>query len=659
MKRTDSARLEQLALAALAALPFYFSYVVSMASVAGFHLALLFLAAATLMGRPVRIPAPVLAASGVLYLLFFPFDVLVFSRGLIAPSSHLLFFIALYQAIESEWRSNGGQRLFVTFLIFVTVSATSTHSTIMIYMIGFLILTYRELMRLSRETTHELVRGSLEEEIVPLPRTRLALILTIVTMLVALAMFPFLPRLRDPFVRGVPSLSAARSTGISDVIDFEDGSVGSEDPEVVARVWAGSEDALFLPIRLRAAVYDTWLDGRWISSKNHTYQIRARRGSYVLAAPGGRTGSIEVQQRRSNDRRIFLPAGTWAVSGLDEVIFSKFDGVPVSVDLDRGPLTFTAELSERTQPLAGVMSGYPGYPQSPAIRALAEEIVGTERDPIRASRLIERHLANTFTYLSASSPEIGTMTVDDFLLRVRKGHCEYFAAGMVVLLESIGIPSRIVGGFYGGDLNRLSGYWIIRVRNAHAWVEVEADGRWNTFDPTPADLRPGNAGQNSLFALVAMAAESFSYFWDRWILTYGASDQLSLAELVAETARGWLSSIRQDFPGALIRSWIPFLVVGLGVAILIGLMLSRRRRGSLWEQTLVELDRMGVDVEDSATEGEVLALVEGSASGLSPMLRSIVRFQQIDRYSGRAADAEAAASARRALAQLRRLSTVS
>lgn len=638
-------------------MPFYFSYVLSIVSVAGFHLALLLIAVATLAGRPPRIPAPVLAASGVLYLLFFPFDVLVFSRGLIAPSSHLLFFIALYQATESEWRSNAGQRLFVTFLIFVTVSATSTHSTIMIYMIGFLILTYRELMRLSRETTHELVRGNLEEEIVPLPRTRLALILTIATTFVALVMFPFLPRLRDPFVRGVPSLSAAQSTGISDVIDFEDGSVGSEDPEVVARVWAGREDAIFLPIRLRAAVYDTWLDGRWISSKNHTYQIRERRGSYVLAAPEGRTGSIEVQQRRSNDRRLFLPTGTWAVSGLDEVNFSKFDGVPVSVDLDRGPLTFTAQLSERTQPLAGLSSGYPGYPQSAAVRALAEQIVGTERDPIRASRLIERHLANTFTYLAASSPEIGTMTVDDFLLRVRKGHCEYFAAGMVVLLESIGIPSRIVGGFYGGDLNRLSGYWIIRVRNAHAWVEVEADGRWNTFDPTPADLRPGNV-QDNLFTLVAMAAESFSYFWDRWILTYGASDQLSLAELVAETARGWLSSIRQDFPVAMIRSWIPFVVVGLGAAVLIGLMLSRRR-GSLWQQTLVELHRMGVEVEDSATEGEVLARVEGSASALSPIVRSIVRFQQIDRYSGRAADSETAASARRSLAQLRRLSTVS
>ena len=90
-------------------------------------------------------------------------------------------------------------------------------------------------------------------------------------------------------------------------------------------------------------------------------------------------------------------------------------------------------------------------------------------------------------------PALRGMTVDDFLLKDRRGHCEYFAAGMVALMTAVDVPARIVGGFYGGKLNPLTGYFIVRREDAHAWVEVFDGGAWQTFDPTPATLRPGNA----------------------------------------------------------------------------------------------------------------------------------------------------------------------
>ena len=54
------------------------------------------------------------------------------------------------------------------------------------------------------------------------------------------------------------------------------------------------------------------------------------------------------------------------------------------------------------------------------------------------------------------------------------------------------------GGFYGGTLNPLTGYFIIRREDAHAWVEVWDGRSWQTFDPTPASLRPGNAQEGLL-----------------------------------------------------------------------------------------------------------------------------------------------------------------
>ncbi|MEZ6146448.1 MAG: transglutaminase-like domain-containing protein [Planctomycetaceae bacterium] len=47
----------------------------------------------------------------------------------------------------------------------------------------------------------------------------------------------------------------------------------------------------------------------------------------------------------------------------------------------------------------------------------------------------------------------------DFVIN-RKGHCEYFASALVLMLRSIGIPARYVNGFKGGTLNTKTGQRI-------------------------------------------------------------------------------------------------------------------------------------------------------------------------------------------------------
>ena len=62
--------------------------------------------------------------------------------------------------------------------------------------------------------------------------------------------------------------------------------------------------------------------------------------------------------------------------------------------------------------------------------------------------------------------------VEDFLVNRKKGHCEYFASALALLLRSIDIPSRIVNGFKGGDWNELTETMNVRQKHAHSWVEA-------------------------------------------------------------------------------------------------------------------------------------------------------------------------------------------
>ena len=47
------------------------------------------------------------------------------------------------------------------------------------------------------------------------------------------------------------------------------------------------------------------------------------------------------------------------------------------------------------------------------------------------------------------------------------------------------IPSRIVSGYYGGELNTIGNFFEFKQKDTHAWAEVWLDGRgWVRVDPT-------------------------------------------------------------------------------------------------------------------------------------------------------------------------------
>ena len=79
----------------------------------------------------------------------------------------------------------------------------------------------------------------------------------------------------------------------------------------------------------------------------------------------------------------------------------------------------------------------------------------------------------------------GVEPVVHFITGIRAGHCEYFASAFALLARTLDIPARLVGGYRVFERNHAGGYYVVRQRDAHAWVEVFVDGRWRTVDPTP------------------------------------------------------------------------------------------------------------------------------------------------------------------------------
>jgi len=100
--------------------------------------------------------------------------------------------------------------------------------------------------------------------------------------------------------------------------------------------------------------------------------------------------------------------------------------------------------------------------------------------------------ASRFCLFAGRGKFAGARSSGQFLFVTKRGYCEYFASAMAVLLRTEPDTGRVVTGFQSGYYNDVSGSWVMRASDAHAWVEAWIDGRgWMTFDPTPPGAAQG------------------------------------------------------------------------------------------------------------------------------------------------------------------------
>jgi hypothetical protein len=139
------------------------------------------------------------------------------------------------------------------------------------------------------------------------------------------------------------------------------------------------------------------------------------------------------------------------------------------------------------------------------VSALARQVTSGDTNDYDRVRSIEDYLRSNFRYsIDSPVPPEGRDAVDHFLFDAKVGFCEQFASATAVMLRSLGIPARVVGGYTPGSRSAFTGYYEVRASDAHSWVEVWFPRvGWYEFDPT-FDVPPAQMELADLFPLARL-----------------------------------------------------------------------------------------------------------------------------------------------------------
>jgi transglutaminase-like putative cysteine protease len=380
------------------------------------------------------------------------------------------------------------------------------------------------------------------------------------------AMFFAFPRVGFGFLSSLGTRTTAVG-GFGD--DVQLGGFGTirDDPTVVMRVKPKVRTDPPPPsigIRLRGTSFDRYSGGRWSRTQFAGEEVRRLQDVYILLRPPADTDkAYEINLDPMDEAVLFLPEGTAALqvpptiragrNRYREVLHAPGFDFRYRGRVD-GPLTYTAfvgadrrGISERIP--AALQQRYLGVPAGyERVAALARRIAGGATDPRAQAQRIERYLRGSgdYSYTLDQPDTEGRDPLHAFLFEAKAGHCEYFSTAMAIMLRTLGVPARNVTGFLGADYNPYGDYYAVRNGNAHSWVEVFADGRWITFDPTPASGQVFGS-PSGLAVRLRQMLDAMRVRWAQYIVEYNIRDQ---ARALRGLAR-WYRSFRGDRSGAL------------------------------------------------------------------------------------------------------------
>ena len=401
-------------------------------------------------------------------------------------------------------------------------------------------------------------------------------------------------------------------------------------------------------------------DGRrWFNGHSPGVMLRIENGYTRLAETRqlwrpGRRIDYEVQLKESTGDALFFAGIPEAVAiDTENIIRTPVDSFRLSFANPAG-VRYRAQsfvddparsITNEAPPLPALVQEL--YLRTPPqldarVAALARRLTEGEPVGLDRARRIEEHLRRTYRYTLELPKLVPPDPVAFFLFERRRGHCEYFASAMAVMLRTIGIPARLATGFQSGTLNPLTGWYLVRGTDAHAWVEAYFSGHgWVTFDPTPPN--PERSGQ-TLFSRLRLYADALEIMWQEWVVAYDLERQVLLADRLGQSTRSlsirWIEG--WDATGAAMKqaakTWLPgaaaaFASVALSAALLIlfgpGLLVwwrqrrrvERLKRGEaqasdatlLYGRMIALLERQGVHKPGWMTPSEFIEALPGSA----------------------------------------------
>ena len=184
----------------------------------------------------------------------------------------------------------------------------------------------------------------------------------------------------------------------------------------------------------------------------------------------------------------YQATGSVSVATVEELRASA--AVPSSIPDGLLPTFYNASWAYSS----ALLSRYTKVPETLPTRILqlAVDLTENERAVYDKALRIEEYLRSFPIDFDIPVTPRDRDTIDYFLFDLQRGYFDYHASAMVVMLRTMGIPSRLAIGYVLQPAEREPGSNLYRVteQSAFAWPEVYFPGYgWIEFNPTPSQPR--------------------------------------------------------------------------------------------------------------------------------------------------------------------------
>ena len=506
------------------------------------------------------------------YFAFFAIDYLVFSRSFLPATVHLALFGVVVRTFSVR-RERDYITLAILAFLMVLASAVLTVDSIFLFSFAVFMLmavatfVLMEMRRSGIAATIPARHSSDPQEhrhfAVAFVRFTPALMLMI--LVGGAALFFVMPRVSAGYLGGY-SFGTDFSSGFSDHVQL--GQIGQIQLSnaVVMHIQIEGDTNGSHVLYWRGVSLANFDGHTWSNPRDQFMLSRQPDTSFAPPVNGNAPRSYDIahveKQKIIRYRVLMEPIGTnvfflapWArsVKGDYRLLAGDSGGAVYDFDSQHAISKYEATSDIATPSPAELRDAGRNYPErikeaylrapeaDPRVAKLASQITNKATNDYDRASALENYLRTHFAYTLELPRSEKKDPIANFLFERKQGHCEYFASSMAVMLRTLGIPSRVVNGFHGNEFNDITGSYIVRARNAHAWVEAYFPGYgWQTFDPTPSAAFGTPQGLGRL-ALYLDAAASF---WRDWVVSYDSSNQYVLGKAAINTSRGMWEGAR-------------------------------------------------------------------------------------------------------------------
>jgi transglutaminase-like putative cysteine protease len=526
--------------------------------------------------RQIVIPARWDTPLTLTYFVFFAADYFVVSRNFLPATIHLALFGVVVRLFSLRRERDHVTLAILAFLMVLASAVLTVDSTFLFSFAAFALMAVATFVLMEMRRSGHSASIQARHTSNPFEHRQLAFSLLLTSpalMLMILCagalLFFLMPRMSAGYL-GAYSFGNDISSGFSDRVQL--GQIGQiqQSNAVVMHIQIDGDTVGRYDLHWRGVALSTFDGHAW--STGHDQFMVEKHGDGSFAVP--RFDNIPLRsyvtanmwrEQVVHYRVLMEPIGTnvfflapWArsVTGAYRLLAADSGGAVYDFDQARPVTRYEADSDIAKPSPAELRAAAGNYPPQIAtylrlprldsrIPPLTAKITQSATNDYDRASAIENYLRTHYGYTLQLPRTQLKDPLANFLFERRQGHCEYFASAMAVMLRTIGIPSRVVNGFRSDEFNDITGNYVVRAKDAHAWVEAYFPGYgWQTFDPTPA----GNGGTPQGWARAALYLDAMASFWREWIVSYDTSHQYALGQTAVsstrnmwENARAWAS----------------------------------------------------------------------------------------------------------------------